>query len=45
MCHVQVVFELEGVFVHPSGDEEDTEEDFLVCGSLRIVEKVNVFTI
>ncbi|XP_051917092.1 TBC1 domain family member 15 isoform X1 [Hippocampus zosterae] len=36
---VKVLFELEGVFVHPSGDEEDTEEDFLVCGSLRIVEK------
>ncbi|KAM9814662.1 TBC1 domain family member 15-like isoform X3 [Syngnathus typhle] len=35
----KVLFEQEGVFMHPCCDEEDKEEDFLVCGSLRIVEK------
>ncbi|XP_061697895.1 TBC1 domain family member 15 isoform X2 [Syngnathoides biaculeatus] len=34
-----VLFELEGVLVRPSGDEDDVEEDFLVCGSLRMIEK------
>ncbi|XP_061532411.1 TBC1 domain family member 15 isoform X1 [Phycodurus eques] len=38
-CSPKVLFELEGVLVRPSGDDEDTDEDFLVCGSLRIVEK------
>ncbi|XP_037109472.1 TBC1 domain family member 15 [Syngnathus acus] len=35
----KVLFEHEGVFMHPCCDEKDKEEDFLVCGSLRIVEK------
>ncbi|XP_035772040.1 TBC1 domain family member 15, partial [Neolamprologus brichardi] len=34
----QVIFEHEGVFLHPSSDEE-IEPDFLVSGTLRILEK------
>ncbi|CAN9498668.1 unnamed protein product [Ophioblennius macclurei] len=34
---VKVIFELDGVFLHPSGEEED--EDLLVSGCLRVVEK------
>uniref|UniRef100_A0A3P9CZD3 TBC1 domain family, member 15 n=1 Tax=Maylandia zebra TaxID=106582 RepID=A0A3P9CZD3_9CICH len=33
-----VIFEHEGVFLHPSSDEE-IEPDFLVSGTLRILEK------
>ncbi|KAM9753994.1 TBC1 domain family member 15 [Menidia menidia] len=35
----KVVFEHEGVFVHPSGEEEGLEPDLLVSGSLRILDK------
>ncbi|XP_005753360.1 TBC1 domain family member 15 [Pundamilia nyererei] len=34
----KVIFEHEGVFLHPSSDEE-IEPDFLVSGTLRILEK------
>ncbi|XP_061750677.1 TBC1 domain family member 15 isoform X1 [Nerophis ophidion] len=34
----QVVFEHEGVFIHPSGDDVSVEQD-LVCGTLQLVEK------
>uniref|UniRef100_A0A8C6PJJ6 TBC1 domain family member 15 n=1 Tax=Nothobranchius furzeri TaxID=105023 RepID=A0A8C6PJJ6_NOTFU len=36
----QVIFEHEGVFIHPNTEEEGTEPDLLVSGSLRILEKV-----
>lgn len=36
---LQVLFEHEGVFIHPSSDEEAVE-DLLISGSLRIVDKV-----
>ncbi|XP_028285886.1 TBC1 domain family member 15 [Parambassis ranga] len=35
----KVIFEHEGVFLHPGSDEEGTEQDLLVSGSLRILEK------
>ncbi|XP_049929039.1 TBC1 domain family member 15 isoform X1 [Epinephelus moara] len=35
----KVLFELEGVFIHPSSDEDGIEQDLLVSGSLRIVDK------
>uniref|UniRef100_A0A3Q4N6N8 Uncharacterized protein n=1 Tax=Neolamprologus brichardi TaxID=32507 RepID=A0A3Q4N6N8_NEOBR len=35
---LSVIFEHEGVFLHPSSDEE-IEPDFLVSGTLRILEK------
>uniref|UniRef100_A0A3B4XYG6 Uncharacterized protein n=1 Tax=Seriola lalandi dorsalis TaxID=1841481 RepID=A0A3B4XYG6_SERLL len=34
-----VVFEHEGVFIHSSSDEDGIEQDLLVSGSLRIVDK------
>lgn len=36
----QVIFEHEGVFIHPGTDEDGIEQDLLVSGSLRIVDKV-----
>ncbi|KAG8012976.1 TBC1 domain family member 15, partial [Nibea albiflora] len=35
----QVIFEHEGVFIHPSSDEDGIEQDLLVSGSLRMVDK------
>ncbi|KAM9352515.1 TBC1 domain family member 15 isoform 2-T2 [Symphorus nematophorus] len=35
----KVIFEHEGVFIHPSSDEDGVEPDLLVSGSLRIVDK------
>uniref|UniRef100_A0A3Q3FA21 TBC1 domain family, member 15 n=1 Tax=Labrus bergylta TaxID=56723 RepID=A0A3Q3FA21_9LABR len=40
MSVLQVVFEREGVFIHTSSDEDGIEQDLLVSGSLRIVDKV-----
>ncbi|XP_045894572.1 TBC1 domain family member 15 isoform X1 [Micropterus dolomieu] len=36
---VKVIFEHEGVFIHPGGDEDGIEQDLLISGSLRIVDK------
>lgn len=36
----QVIFEHEGVFIHPSSDEDGAEQDLLISGTLRIVDKV-----
>ncbi|XP_039664000.1 LOW QUALITY PROTEIN: TBC1 domain family member 15 [Perca fluviatilis] len=38
-CVLKVLFELEGVFIHPSSDEDGIEPDLLVSGTLRIVDK------
>lgn len=38
----QVIFEHEGVFIHPSSEEDGLEPDLLVSGTLRIVDKVTV---
>lgn len=43
MCSLQVIFEHEGVFIHPASDEDGIEQDLLISGSLRIVDKVNLF--
>lgn len=40
---LQVVFEHEGVFIHPGSDEDGIEQDLLISGSLRIVDKVKFF--
>ncbi|XP_039989017.1 TBC1 domain family member 15 isoform X2 [Xiphias gladius] len=34
-----VIYEHEGVFIHPSSDEDGIEQDLLISGSLRIVDK------
>ncbi|KAI3370562.1 hypothetical protein L3Q82_007072 [Scortum barcoo] len=34
-----VVFEHEGVFIHPSSDDDGCDQDLLISGSLRIVDK------
>ncbi|XP_041795199.1 TBC1 domain family member 15 isoform X1 [Chelmon rostratus] len=36
---VKVIFEQDGVFIHPSSDEDGIEQDLLISGSLRIVDK------
>ncbi|XP_061578270.1 TBC1 domain family member 15 [Cololabis saira] len=36
---VKVIVEHEGVFIHPSGDEGCIDQDLLVTGSLRIIDK------
>lgn len=36
----QVIFELDGVFIHPSADEGGTDQDLLLSGSLRVLDKV-----
>ncbi|XP_023140737.1 TBC1 domain family member 15 [Amphiprion ocellaris] len=36
---LKVVFEHDGVFVHPSDDEDGVDQDLLVSGSLRILDK------
>uniref|UniRef100_A0A671YDI2 TBC1 domain family, member 15 n=1 Tax=Sparus aurata TaxID=8175 RepID=A0A671YDI2_SPAAU len=36
----QVLFEHEGVFIHPGSEDEGSEQDLLISGSLRIVDKV-----
>uniref|UniRef100_A0A3B5MC28 TBC1 domain family member 15 n=1 Tax=Xiphophorus couchianus TaxID=32473 RepID=A0A3B5MC28_9TELE len=36
---LQVIFEHEGIFLHPSPDEGSPDQDLLVSGSLRIIEK------
>ncbi|XP_054476125.1 TBC1 domain family member 15 isoform X2 [Anoplopoma fimbria] len=38
-CLLKVIFEREGVFIHPSSDEDAIEHDLLISGSLRIVDK------
>ncbi|XP_059191716.1 TBC1 domain family member 15 isoform X2 [Centropristis striata] len=38
-CVSKVIFEHEGVFIHPGSDEDGIEQDILISGSLRIVEK------
>lgn len=38
----QVIFEHEGVFIHPSSEEEGVEPDLLISGTLRIVDKVTL---
>lgn len=40
MSVTQVIFEHEGVFIHPGSDEDGIEQDLLISGSLRIVDKV-----
>lgn len=40
-CVSQIIFEHEGVFIHPSSDEDGIEQDLLVSGSLRMVDKVS----
>lgn len=42
VCSLQVIFEHEGVFIHPGSDEDGIEQDLLTSGSLRIVDKVNL---
>lgn len=41
----QVIFEHEGVFIHPSSDEDGVEQDLLISGTLRIVDKVTVLSL
>uniref|UniRef100_UPI0037E8BA07 TBC1 domain family member 15 isoform X1 n=1 Tax=Semicossyphus pulcher TaxID=241346 RepID=UPI0037E8BA07 len=36
---IKVLFEHEGVFIHPSSDDDGVEQDLLISGSLRIVDK------
>ncbi|XP_027892241.1 TBC1 domain family member 15 [Xiphophorus couchianus] len=36
---LKVIFEHEGIFLHPSPDEGSPDQDLLVSGSLRIIEK------
>ncbi|XP_011605983.2 TBC1 domain family member 15 [Takifugu rubripes] len=36
---VKVIFEHEGVFIHPGSDEDGIEQDLIISGSLRIVDK------
>ncbi|KAI4788726.1 hypothetical protein KUCAC02_035680 [Chaenocephalus aceratus] len=36
---LKVLFELEGVFIHPSSEEGGSEQDSLISGCLRIVDK------
>uniref|UniRef100_A0A3Q4B3U1 TBC1 domain family member 15 n=1 Tax=Mola mola TaxID=94237 RepID=A0A3Q4B3U1_MOLML len=47
-CYVtfvtQIIFEHEGVFIHPGSDDDGLEQDLLISGSLRIVEKVKLFS-
>lgn len=38
-CAPKVIFEHEGVFIQPSSDEDGIEQDLLIPGSLRIVDK------
>lgn len=40
----QVIFEHEGVFIHPSSDEDGVEQDLLISGTLRIVDKVTALS-
>lgn len=42
ICPLQVIFEHEGVFIHPGSDEEGIEQDLIISGSLRIVDKVRL---
>lgn len=41
----QVVFEHDGVFIHPSDDSDSVEPYLLVSGSLRIMDKVSCITV
>lgn len=43
MCSLQVIFDHEGVFIHPGSDEDGVDQDLVTSGSLRIVDKVNLF--
>uniref|UniRef100_A0A3B3WTH9 TBC1 domain family member 15 n=1 Tax=Poecilia mexicana TaxID=48701 RepID=A0A3B3WTH9_9TELE len=36
---LQVIFDHEGIFLHPTPDEGSPDQDLLVSGSLRIIEK------
>ncbi|KAM9377226.1 TBC1 domain family member 15 [Pholidichthys leucotaenia] len=38
-AELKVIFEHEGVFIHPSSDEEGPDQDLLVSGSLRVLER------
>ncbi|KAM7415222.1 hypothetical protein PAMA_019847 [Pampus argenteus] len=38
-CAPKVIFEHEGVFINPSTDEDGIEQELLISGSLRIVDK------
>lgn len=40
LCVIQAIFEHEGVFIHPGSDEDGDEQDLLISGSLKIVDKV-----
>ncbi|XP_075884815.1 TBC1 domain family member 15 isoform X1 [Nelusetta ayraudi] len=42
---VKVIFEHEGVFIHPSSEEDGLEPDLLVSGTLRIVDKDGEITV
>lgn len=42
ICPLQVIFEHEGVFIHPGSDEDGIEQDLIISGSLRIVDKVRL---
>ncbi|XP_055011301.1 TBC1 domain family member 15 isoform X3 [Boleophthalmus pectinirostris] len=35
----QVIFEHEGVFIHPNSDDDGIDQDLLISGSLRLVDK------
>ncbi|MEQ2177882.1 hypothetical protein GOODEAATRI_008285 [Goodea atripinnis] len=39
LCPLQVIFEHDGIFLHPSPDEGSLDQDLLVSGFLRILEK------
>lgn len=36
---LQVIFEHEGVFIHPNSDEDGLDQDLLISGALRLVDK------
>ncbi|CAL1594804.1 unnamed protein product [Knipowitschia caucasica] len=35
----QVIFEHDGVFIHPSSEEEELDQDLLISGTLRLMDK------
>uniref|UniRef100_H3C9N0 Small G protein signalling modulator 1/2 Rab-binding domain-containing protein n=1 Tax=Tetraodon nigroviridis TaxID=99883 RepID=H3C9N0_TETNG len=39
VCALKVITEHEGVFIHPGSDEDSSDQDLLISGSLRIVDK------
>ncbi|XP_076027103.1 TBC1 domain family member 15 isoform X1 [Genypterus blacodes] len=38
-AHTKVIYEHDGVFIHPNSDEDGAEQDLLLSGSLRVVDK------